>query len=197
MITMKVNSSSGFSYVDVMIALVITMFGILALLSALTFGVAQAQGQEDQMAAKHVASSTMESIMSLKETDPDRLGWIAVGNEGTNPDATGTFRGVFVNGTQPVRAEAGPDNIFGTTDDNGAVIPGMTREIVITDECDPDRPSPNCVPCTPTPTPNCATPGTAPVRIRALMVTVRYFAGNIQRQETLTTVLTDYSRPEE
>ncbi|MEQ1762662.1 MAG: hypothetical protein ABL984_05875 [Pyrinomonadaceae bacterium] len=194
---MKKHSSDGFSYIDVMIALVITMFGILALLSALTFGVVQAQGQEDQMVAKHVASSTMESIMSLKETDPNRLGWIAVGNEGTNRDAAGVFRGVFVNGTQPVRIGTGPDNIFGTADDNGAVIPGMTREIIITDECDPDRPSPNCVPCTPTVTPNCAPPGVAPVRIRSLVVTVRYFAGRIPRQETLTTVLTDYARPSE
>jgi hypothetical protein len=194
---MRINSSSGFSYVDVMIALVITMFGILALLSALTFGVIQAQGQEDQMLAKHVASSTIESIMSLKETDPGRLGWIAVGNEGTNPDAMGVLRGVFVNGTRPVTEGAGADNIFGTSDDDGAVIPGMTREIIISDECDPDRPSPNCVPCNPTPTPNCATPGVAPVRIRSLMVRISYLAGNLRRLETLTTVLTDYSRPDE
>lgn len=165
-----------------MIAIVILMVGILALLSGMSAAVVQSRGQEQQLSAKQIAASTMESIMSLKETDPARLGWITVGNIGTNPDGNGNFRGIFVNGEQQIRADAGVDEVLGTADDSGALINGMTREIVITDLCDPDRPSPNC-----------PTPGVLSVRMRSVSVTVRYFVGQIRRQEVLTTVLTDYA----
>jgi type II secretory pathway pseudopilin PulG len=180
---MKHRSEAGFSYVDVMIAIVILSVGILALMSGIAGAVIQSKGQETQLLAKQVASSTMESVMSLKETDPNRLGWITVGNVGTNWDPVlGVYRGIFVTGEQNVREDAGPDQVIGTADDTGAVIPGMTRQIVITDECDPDRPSPNC-----------ATPGSWPVRIRTVQITVRYSVGAVRRQERLTTVLTDYA----
>ncbi len=180
---MKHNSSAGFSYIDVMIAIVILMVGILALLAGLSAAVLQTKGQEQQLNAKQIASSTMESIMSLKETDPNRLGWITVGNVGSNFDpTTGTNRGIFVNGEQPIRADAGPDEVLGTADDTGATVSNMTREIVIRDLCDPDRPSPNC-----------PTPGTLSVRMRSVSVTIRYFVGRIRQQEVLATVLTDYA----
>lgn len=186
---MRKEASEGFSYIEVMVALVILMIGLLGLLSAMTAGVLQSNGQEEQMLAKHMAASTMESIMSLKETDPQRMGWITVGNVGRNPDAGGVARGVFVNGEQEVRMGAGADNVLGTADDDGGLVPGLTREIVIADACDPDRPSP--VPVCPVPG------GPYPVRVRTVAVTVRYFAGGIRRAETLTTVLSDYARPEE
>lgn len=182
---MKDRSEAGFSYIDVMIAIVILMVGILALLAAITSAVVQSEGQERQLDAKQIIGSTMESIMSVKETDPVRLGWNAVGNVGSNIDpVTGLGRGVFVNGVQLVRTDAGPDEVIGTADDSGAVTPGFTRQIVITDQCDPDRPSPM---------PLCAVPGTFPVRMRSVAVTLTYFVGSIQRQEVVTTVLTDYA----
>ena len=36
--------------------------------------------------------------------------------------------------------------VIGTGDDTGATVPGFQRQIVIADECDPDRPSYNCTP---------------------------------------------------
>lgn len=178
---MRRRSEAGFSYIDVMIALVILMVGILALLSGLSTSILQARGHEQQLLAKQVATSTMESIMSVKETDPDRLGWNAIGNIGSNP-VNGVPQGIFVNGLQPVFQNAGPDEVLGTADDNGGQIAGLQRRIVITDVCDPDRPSPICTP-----------PGTSAIRIRSVQVTVTYNVGAVQRQEVLTTVLTDYA----
>jgi len=178
---MRSSSESGFSYIDVMIALVILMVGILALLSGLSGSILQARGHEQQLLAKQVATSTMESILSVKETDPARLGWNAIGNVGSNP-VNGVPQGVFVTGLQPVLQNAGPDEVLGTADDNGVQIAGLQRRIVITDVCDPDRPSPICTP-----------PGTSAIRIRSVQVTVTYNVGAIQRQEVLTTVLTDYA----
>ncbi len=176
------KSQDGFSYVEVIIAIVILMVGILALLSAITASVVQASGQQRQLAAKQIATTTLESIMSVKETGPNRLGWPAVGNVGSNLDASGVPQGIFVNGVQPVRAGAGADRVVGTADDNLEEISDVGRQIIITDICDPDRPSPNC-----------PTPGTAGVRMRSVQVTIFYNVGSIRRQETLATVLTDYS----
>lgn len=185
---MKDNSSAGFSYIDVMIAIVIMMVGILALVSAIAGSMLISRGQEQQLSAKQYAVSTMESIMSAKETasdsgDPTPLGWNAIGNVGSNIDpATGLPRGVFVNGVQEVRQNAGPDEIIGTADDNGPSVIGLTREIVITDLCDPDRPSSAC-----------PIPGGFPVRNRMVTVTINYFAGTLRRREVLRTILTDYA----
>lgn len=183
MIRTTKKTESGFSYIDVMIAIVILMVGILALLAAISASVVRGRGQEQQVMAKQIATSTMESIMSVKETsDANRIGWIRVGNVGTNPEpVTGVPQGIFVNGFQNVLPDPGPDEVIGTADDAGAPVNGFQREITITDICDPDRPSPNC-----------PTPGPAPVRMRSVRVTVTYFIGIGQFREELTTVLTDY-----
>jgi type II secretory pathway pseudopilin PulG len=174
----------GFSYVDVMVALVIFLIGILGYLSAISAGVLLSRGQQQQLLARHIAATAMESIMAAKETDPNRLGWDAIGNVGSNIDPnTGLPEGIFLTGFQQVVANAGADEVIGTADDAGAVTVGYSRQIVITDICDPDRPSPIC-----------PTPGAWPVKMRRVTVTVRYFVGNAQRDEVLTTILTDYSK---
>lgn len=178
---MKAKSEAGFSYIDVMIAVVILLVGILALLAAITGSVFQSKGQERQLAAKQIATSTMESIMSVKETDETRLGWDKIGNVCVPPAACPVPQGIFLNGFQPVEVDAGPDEVIGTADDTGNVQTGFQRQILITDECDPERPSYNCNPV-----------GDLPVKIRSVVITVTYFVGTIQRQENLTTVLTEY-----
>lgn len=180
---MKNGAEAGFSLIDVMIAIVILMVGILALLAAITGSVVQARGQEQQLTAKQIAGSTMESIMSVKETDPVRLGWNAVGNVGSNIDPVTLLpRGVFVTGVQQVTTDAGPDETVGTADDAGTVVQGFQREIVITDQCDADRPSANC-----------PTPGALPVRFRIVDITIYYNVGVIRNTERIRTVLTDYA----
>lgn len=178
---MKSQKQEGFTYIDVMIGVVILLVGILAMLSAITASVIQAKGQEQQIAAKQVASSTMESILSVKETDAARLGWDKIGNVGTNPDGNGIPQGVFLTGIQTVKDSPGPDLIWGTNDDSGNILNGVNRQIVIKDECDPDRPSPNCTP-----------PGTLAVKIRSIEVIVNYSVIGATRQEKITTILTSY-----
>ena len=177
---MKNKSEAGFSYIDVMIAVVILLVGILGLVSAITGAIFQTKGQEQQLSAKQIATSTMESIMSVKETDAARLGWNKVGNICVTTPCP-VPQGIFQNGVQPVEMDAGPDEVLGTADDNGAVMTGFTREIIIRDECDQDRPSYNCTPA-----------GNMPVRVRSIEIKVKYYVGSIQREEVLTTVLTNY-----
>ncbi|MGB7201149.1 MAG: hypothetical protein WBD16_02655 [Pyrinomonadaceae bacterium] len=183
---MKNNSESGFSYIDVMIALVILMVGILGLLSGITASIVQTRSQQQQLLAKQITTTTMESIMSVKETsDASRLGWNAVGNVGSNPVA-GVPQGIFLIGFQDVLTNAGADEVVGTADDTGAPVQGVQRRIVITDLCDPDRPSPAPL-CDPGPA------GPFPVRFRSVQITIRYQSGSVMQQEVLNTVLTDYA----
>ena len=177
------NSESGFSYIDVMIALVILTVGVLALLAAISGSILMARGQDQQLRARQILGSTMESIMSVKETDEQWLGWISVANIGTNPDTLGMFHGVFINGPHEIHENAGFDQVIGTPDDDGPVVPGFEREITITDICDPERPSMNCSP----PSNKYA------VRMRQVDVVVRYFVGQRRNEERVRTVLTDYS----
>lgn len=179
---MKDNNESGFSYIEVMVALVILLVGILALMAAITSSVIQSKTQQQQLNAKQIATSTMEAILSAKETDGGRLGWNTIGNIGSNPNGSGVPQGIFSIGFLPIKTDAGPDQIVGTNDDTGPVVTGYQRRIVISDICDPDRPSSNC-----------PTPGTFPVRMRSVEVTVNYFVGTIERQEQLRTILTDYA----
>lgn len=180
---MKNNSESGFSYIDVMIALVILLIGVLALLSGITGSIVQTRSQEQQLLAKQIITTTMESIMSVKETDPARLGWNAIGNVGSNV-VNGVPQGIFLTGFQPVTTDAGTDEVVGTADDTGTPVQGVERRIVITDLCDADRPSP---------APLCNPAGSFPVRFRSVEITVTYQSGAVLRQEVLSTVLTDYA----
>lgn len=168
-----------------MIALVILMVGVLGLLSGITASIIQTRSQEQQLLAKQLATTTIESIMSVKETDRNvvgAMGWPAVGNVGTNP-VNGVNQGIFLAGFRNVTTDPGPDEVVGTADDIGTPVQGVQRRIVITDICDPDRPSP---------APLCNPPGTAPVRFRSVQITIRYQAGALFRDEVLNTVLTDY-----
>lgn len=175
------RGEEGFSYIDVLIALVIFMIGIVGYLTAMSAGVLMTRGQQYQLTARHIAATTMESIMAAKETAPDRLGWPAVGNIGSNV-IDGTPRGVFRTGQHQAMTSAGPDQLIGTADDDGAPFAGYTRTITIGDICDPDRPSYNC-----------PTPGTWPIRMRSVEIRIDYFVGTAPRHETIATVLTDYS----
>ncbi len=177
----NLKTEAGFTYIDVMIAVVILMVGVLALLSGISGSMIQSKGQEQQLIAKQVAASAMESIMSVKETDPTRLGWTAVGNVGSNVDSGGVAHGIFLSGNQNVNSDAGPDEVIGTADDTGTTVSQMQRQITITDICDPERPSSICTP-----------PGSLAIRMRSVRVTVTYYVGSLQRQESLVTVLTDY-----
>ncbi len=125
------KSEQGFTYIDVMIGIVILLVGILALLSAITGAVFQSKGQELQMDAKQIATSTMESIMAVKETtakseETIQLGWSKIGDTDANPNENGVPQGIFAKGFQPVYETPGVDQIFGTPDD-GSDYPAQRR----------------------------------------------------------------------
>ncbi len=186
------NRQSGFSYIDVMIALVIMMVGILALVGALSANLIRSQESEKRIMAKQLALSTIESITSAKEIKRPGVvdGWDSLRNTmGSVPN--GETNGIFLTGINPVRTDSGWDGVAGTSDDacsnsgpclvsgrpsnNSPLMTGFQRQIVITDVPDPERPSP----------PN-------PITRRRIDVTIVYFVNQATRYETVSTILTNY-----
>jgi type II secretory pathway pseudopilin PulG len=178
----RAKNEGGFIYLDVIIAIVIMMIGVTALAAAMTAAVVQAASSRRQQLARQYAQATMEAIISAREINSfnNYGGWDAIGNVGSNC-SSGTCLGIFPTGWQPVRTQAGADGIYGTGDDTGYIVPGYQRQIIITDLCDPDRPSYNC-----------PGGGSYPVMFRQITVNVQYQLRNMTAQESISTILTNY-----
>ena len=186
------SAESGFSYIDVMLGLVILLAGVLGATGALTANLLRSYESEKQIIAKQLALSTIESIFSARDiARPGAVdGWDSVGNEGNNI-VGGVAKGVFLSGWRPVREDIGWDGVAGTIDDacnagnpcqvtgrpdnTSNVINGFERQIVITDLPDPERPSP-------------------PHNIarRRIDVTIRYYVNQLTRQQTVSTIIANY-----
>lgn len=190
----KDRNEQGFSYIDVMIGLVILLVGILASAAALTANLVRSFETEKQAIAKQVALSTIESVFSARDIAKmgSIRGWDSVGNVGTNPDSSGTPQGIFLTGFCPIRTDLGWDGVAGTIDDacpggsacvvsgrpdnTSPVLAGYERRIVITDVADPERPSPPHA-----------------ISRRRIEVTVRYFVNQLAREQTVSTIITNYA----
>jgi hypothetical protein len=177
----KVANQSGFSYVDVMVAITILLVGVLGLVAAMTRGIAMTTVSQEMLGAKQLSAATMESIFTARELESIDLGWNSIGNVGS---ATVPL-GMFLTGDQPIYPTAGADRIYGSADDSkgpdgiagnsddGAPMTGYSRNIVITDIPDPTRP-------------------TAPISLRKVEVTINYWTSGRKRAETFTSFIANY-----
>jgi type II secretory pathway pseudopilin PulG len=186
------NSQSGFSYIDVMIAITILLVGIMGATAAIAMSMMRSQETDKKALAKQFAFSTLESIFTARDMrKPHALeGWAQIGSVGTNP-VNGVYEGVFLTGWTPIRRDPGLDGVIGTKDDScpgtggcanydltinsSEVIQGFERKIVITD----------------LPTPN------RPVELwgilrRQVDITVRYRVNQLWREEKVSTLITRF-----
>ncbi|MEZ5345849.1 MAG: hypothetical protein R2681_09880 [Pyrinomonadaceae bacterium] len=177
----KFSGQDGLTYIEVMIAIVILTVGILAQLSALTFSMIRVRENEQRNSARQIASSAIESIFAARDMGSINglSNWNAVNLSSTTAD------GIFVPGWHPIRRDPGQDGIHGTNDDacffnaecvvtgytnSSAVDLNFEREIVITDIVEP---------------------GFTKVRKKRIDVKVRYFVGQLLREEVISTVIAD------
>lgn len=189
--TQSPQNQAGFSYIEVMIALVILLVGVLGLTSALSANLIRSYESEKRIIAKQTALSTIESMISARDIQRAGAvsGWETIGNVGANP-VNGVNQGIFLTGFTPIREDLGWDGVAGTADDacagtgsctvNGKtnssnIINGFQRKIVITDIEDPDRPSPRNA-----------------IARRKIEVTIRYTVNQITRDEVMSTIITNY-----
>src|SRR3954466_13572605 len=106
------KGNEGFSYIDVMVALVIMMVGVLAMAGALSANLVRSMEAEKRTQAKQLALSTIESITSAKEIERPGVvdGWDSLRNVLTSVPA-GETNGIFVTGFNPVRQDVGWDGV--------------------------------------------------------------------------------------
>lgn len=178
---MKKTNQKGFSYIEVMCAIVILMIGILAQLSAISFSMLRQREAEQQGVAKQIASSTLESIFAARDLgNADGINNFAALNTKDVSSA-----GIFVAGWNPIRTDAGKDGILGTADDtcgnnasctvgsytnSSPFVEGFERKIVITD---------------------IAETGVTVAKKRRVEVTVRFFVGQLRREQSTATIIAD------
>lgn len=177
----KNTNQEGFTYIEVMIAIVILTVGILAQLSALSLSMLRASESEQRNAARQLASSTIESIFAARDLGNANgiSNWTAVNMSNVHAD------GIFKPDWNPIREDAGQDGIHGTADDacaygtnctvgtytnSSKVVSGFQRKIEITDIVEP---------------------GVPVVKKRKLDVKIAYFVGQTPRIETLSTLIAD------
>lgn len=186
------REESGFSYIDVMIALLILMVGLLGAVQALTANLLRSYETEKAIIAKQMAFSTIESIFAARDIGQKGAveGWDSIGNVGANL-VKGEYKGIFLKEWRPVRSDLGWDGVAGTRDDAcdapgschttgkpgnaSAVIEGFERRVEITDLQDIDRPSPPHA-----------------IARRRIDVTVRYQMNQLTRQQTVSTIIANY-----
>lgn len=97
---------SGFSLVEVMIAIVVMTIGLLAVVGAIATAVASTQSAQEDLIARHKALEALESIYTARNSQ--QIPFNAINNTGSG--------GIFNSGAQSLLC-AGPDGLVGTTDD--------------------------------------------------------------------------------
>jgi type II secretory pathway pseudopilin PulG len=176
---MSTRAESGFTLVEALVAMGITVVGVMALGAAMTFGTRMLIGGQGQMTARLRAAEAVETV--FKARDSRVIGWDQIRNQ----VGAGADNGVFLDGPREIRQPGadglintaddgaveevitpGPDGLLGTADDVRTPLAGYTREIEIRDI------GPN---------------------LRRIRVIVRYRTDVGEREYVLTTFVSSYA----
>ena len=120
------KKEDGFTLIEVMIAIVVMLVGVLAVIASLATAVAATQSSEEDLIARQKALEAMESIYTARNSQ--QITFSAVANVSNG--------GIFLNGAQPMKC-AGPDGLVNTGDDvsctttAGATCPDSGAECMV------------------------------------------------------------------
>jgi hypothetical protein len=179
------ESATGFSLIEVMIATLVLTVGLLALVGTMTLGLQSIAGSSPALIAREKAREAVESVHTARDTG--ELAWNRVQNVANGGD--------FLDGPQDVR-EPGVDGLVNTDDDGDIeVLVSPGPDGVLETEDDTVTPlsrelyqreimiSPLNVDGT----------DTVNLNLRQVTVSVRYRVLGIWRTYTLTTFVSAYS----
>ena len=169
----------GFTLVEALVAMGITVVGVMSLAMALAFGTRMLLGGQGQMVAGQRAAEAVEAV--FKARDSRVIQW----NQIRNQVGLGADGGIFLDGPREIRnpgadglintaddgaieevVTPGADGLLGTADDLRTPLSGYTREIEIRDL------GPN---------------------LRRIRVIVRYPSDGGTREYVLTTYVSSYA----
>lgn len=179
------HSAKGFTLIEVLVAMVVLMVGLLSLVGVMAVGVKRVGVSSNQLIAREKAREAVESVHAARDTN--RASWPNIQNVASG--------GIFLAGEQDLR-EPGVDGIANTSDDTSApyqtlrkpgangvlgdaddeVLPlvDFKREVAITPVVDPVTSVVN-------------------PDLRRIVVTVRYRVDQQWRTYSLTTYVSSYS----
>jgi prepilin-type N-terminal cleavage/methylation domain-containing protein len=103
------RKQKGFTLLEIVIAMAVLSFGILALASFYTQGMQASYRSQIQFIAQEKAQEALETIFTARDTQ--LLSFAQINNVSAG--------GVFLDGPQPLLAP-GPDGLVGTADDDAA-----------------------------------------------------------------------------
>ena len=180
-----VESASGFSLIEVMIATLVLTVGLMALVGTMTLGLQSIAGSSPALIAREKAREAVESVHTARDTG--ELAWSRVQNVANG--------GAFLNGLQNMRTP-GTDGLVNTADDGPIeVLRGPGPDGVI------ETPDDTLMPLSPqlyqreiaiTPL-NVDGSDTVNLNLRQVTVSVRYRVLGVWRTYTLTTFVSAYS----
>jgi hypothetical protein len=184
--TSRTKRESGFTLIEAVIAIAVLSFGVLSMAAVYAQGIFYASLTQYDYIAEKKAEQAVESIFAGRDTGT--LVWSQIQNVN---GVTGSDRGVFKDGPQPILVPGpdglvgavtddgsadeviiigpGPDGIFGTSDDETVDLnPWMTRTIEIV----------------PVPGEN---------NLRQITVTINYQVGKLNRTYTLVSYVSAFA----
>jgi prepilin-type N-terminal cleavage/methylation domain-containing protein len=105
----------GFTMLEVLISMVVLTIGLVSMLAMFSVALAATNSAQDDMVAKQIAQSTLESIFTARNTA--QITFLQIQNVASG--------GIFLDGPQTIK-DPGPDGLDGTADDtvSNAACPG-------------------------------------------------------------------------
>jgi prepilin-type N-terminal cleavage/methylation domain-containing protein len=105
---MRQHRDSGFSLIELLIAIAVISTGLLALTGTLVLGISLPQRARNQVIAKQIANTIMETIISTKEAPRGSFANFSDFSQAGAGRFDGQNRSILI---------AGPDGVYGTCDD--------------------------------------------------------------------------------
>ena len=111
----------GFTLLEVMISVLVLTVGLVSMLAVFGLSLAATQTAQEDMIAKQLASQTLESIFTARDTS--QITWNQIQNVSNG--------GIFVDGFTQI-LDPGPDGLEGTADDLQAIpaCPGPSKCLI-------------------------------------------------------------------